>query len=105
MDTFSYRYNWFEELGLQWYALPAVANMKLDVGGVEFPCSPFNGWYMVTEIGARDLGDTARYNMLEVCTFLFLFSVAFPKCFQYISGILNLHRPALICIVLSIDFF
>lgn len=40
--------------------------MKFDVGGVEFPCAPFNGWYMVTEVGARDLGDSARYNMLEV---------------------------------------
>jgi len=59
------QYNWFEELGLKWYALPAVANMKFDVGGVEFPFAPFNGWYMLTEVGARDLGDKARYNMLE----------------------------------------
>eukprot|EP00794_Sanderia_malayensis_P014272 gene14272-15759_t len=58
-------YPWFEELSLKWYALPAVANMQLDVGGIEFTVAPFNGWYMVTEVGARDLGDTARYNMLE----------------------------------------
>ncbi|XP_032236183.1 nitric oxide synthase, brain isoform X2 [Nematostella vectensis] len=59
------KYDWFEELGLRWYALPAVSCLCLDVGGIEFPGCPFNGWYMVTEIGARDLGDPCRYNMLE----------------------------------------
>ncbi|XP_068736413.1 nitric oxide synthase 1-like isoform X2 [Montipora capricornis] len=60
------KYPWFEKLGLQWYALPVVANMMLDAGGLEFTGAPFSGWYMVTEIGARDLGDQQRYNMLEV---------------------------------------
>ncbi|KAL9981801.1 hypothetical protein ACROYT_G010554 [Oculina patagonica] len=60
------KYPWFEKLGLKWYALPAVSNMMLDAGGLEFTAAPFNGWYMVTEIGARDLGDQQRYNMLEV---------------------------------------
>ncbi|XP_074635667.1 nitric oxide synthase 3-like isoform X3 [Acropora palmata] len=59
------KYPWFEEFGLRWYALPAVSCLMLDVGGVEFPACPFNGWYMVTEIGARDFGDPCRYNMLE----------------------------------------
>lgn len=59
-------FSWFETLGLKWYAMPAVANMMLDAGGLEFTGAPFNGWYMVTEIGARDLGDQQRYNMLEV---------------------------------------
>ncbi|UYV63676.1 NOS1 [Cordylochernes scorpioides] len=57
------RYSWFEELGLQWYALPAVSGMLFDVGGLEFTAAPFNGWYMETEIGSRDLGDTGRYNV------------------------------------------
>ena len=39
--------------------------MMLDVGGLEFTGIPFNGWYMVTEVG-RDLGDADRYNMLKV---------------------------------------
>lgn len=38
--------------------------MMLDVGGLEFTGIPFNGWYMVTEVG-RDLGDADRYNMLK----------------------------------------
>nr|AAK61379.1 nitric oxide synthase [Discosoma striata] len=59
------KYPWFEKLGLRWYALPAVSNMMLDAGGLEFTAAPFNGWYMVTEIGTRDLADQQRYNMLE----------------------------------------
>ncbi|KFM65762.1 Nitric oxide synthase, endothelial, partial [Stegodyphus mimosarum] len=39
--------------------------MLFDVGGIEFPAAPFNGWYMVTEIGARDLCDPHRFNILE----------------------------------------
>lgn len=30
-----------------------------------FTGAPFNGWYMSTEIGSRDLCDASRYNMLE----------------------------------------
>ncbi|KAK7869083.1 hypothetical protein R5R35_000802 [Gryllus longicercus] len=58
-------YEWFEKLGLQWYALPAVSNMLFDCGGLEFTAAPFNGWYMSTEIGCRNLCDTHRLNMLE----------------------------------------
>ncbi|XP_039612590.1 nitric oxide synthase 2b, inducible [Polypterus senegalus] len=59
------RFDWFQELNLKWYALPAVANMLLEVGGLEFTACPFNGWYMGTEIGVRDFCDTQRYNILE----------------------------------------
>ena len=65
----SHRYDWFEALGLKWYALPAVSCLMLDVGGMEFPGIPFSGWYMGTEI-ARDLGDANRYNMLKVSLLL-----------------------------------
>lgn len=40
--------------------------MLFDVGGIEFPAAPFNGWYMGTEIGARDFCDEQRYNLLPV---------------------------------------
>lgn len=53
-------------MGIQWYALPAVSGMLFDCGGLEFTGAPFNGWYMGTEIGCRDLGDVHRYNLLEV---------------------------------------
>ncbi|NOU65990.1 nitric oxide synthase [Paenibacillus sp. LMG 31461] len=54
----------FAELNLQWYAVPMVSNMYLEMGGVMYPAAPFNGWYMGTEIGARNFADEARYNML-----------------------------------------
>ena len=59
-------YPWFAELGLRWIGVPAVSNMMLDVGGLEFTAAPFNGWFMNTEIG-RNLGDIDRYNKLKVC--------------------------------------
>jgi nitric-oxide synthase len=40
--------------------------MRLTIGGVHYPLTPFNGWYMGTEIGARNLADVERYNMLPV---------------------------------------
>lgn len=54
----------FAGLGLRWYAVPAVSNMTLEIGGVSYPAAPFNGWYMGTEIGARNLADTDRYDLL-----------------------------------------
>ncbi|MEE6468760.1 hypothetical protein FKM82_008371 [Ascaphus truei] len=59
------KYEWFKELNLKWYTVPAVANMLLEVGGIEFCACPFNGWYMGTEIGVRDFCDVQRYNVLE----------------------------------------
>jgi len=53
-------------MGLKWYALPAVSSMAFDCGGLVFTGAPFNGWFMGTEIGARDLVDPFRYNLLEV---------------------------------------
>lgn len=64
---FCYRYEWFAEMGLRWYALPAVSSMLFDVGGIQFTATTFSGWYMSTEIGCRNLCDTNRRNILEVC--------------------------------------
>lgn len=57
---------WFAELGLRWHALPAIANMTLEVGGIRYTGAPFSGWYMLTEIAARNFADEERYNMLPV---------------------------------------
>ncbi len=54
----------FGELGLKWYAVPFIADMRLDIGGIIYEAAPFNGWYMGTEIGARNLSDVERYNQL-----------------------------------------
>jgi nitric-oxide synthase, bacterial len=60
------QFGWFADLGLRWYAVPVIADMYLDVGGVRYPAAPFNGWYMCTEIGSRDLGDGGRYDQLPL---------------------------------------
>src|SRR5258707_5185161 len=59
-------YPWFTDLGLKWHALPVISNMRMEIGGISYTAAPFNGWYMGTEIGARNLGDTRRYNLLPV---------------------------------------
>lgn len=57
---------WLQELNLQWYAVPIISDMRLEIGGLSFPCAPFNGWYMLTEVAARNLADEQRYNLLPV---------------------------------------
>jgi nitric-oxide synthase, bacterial len=57
-------YPWFAELGIRWHALPAIANMRMEIGGVSYPAAPFSGWYMGTEIGARNLADADRYDLM-----------------------------------------
>jgi nitric-oxide synthase len=59
-------YKWFADLQLKWHAVPLISDMVLEVGGIEYPAAPFNGWYMVTEIGSRNLGDEKRYNQLPL---------------------------------------
>jgi len=58
------RYDWFEELNLKWFVLPVVSGMRLEIGGISFPAAPFSGWYVGSEVGARDLADTNRYDAL-----------------------------------------
>lgn len=56
----------FASLGLRWYAVPIVSDMSLEIGGITYPAAPFNGWYMGTEIGARNFADVDRYNKLPL---------------------------------------
>lgn len=59
------------ELGLKWYAVPIISSMRFQMAGIDFQAAPFNGWYMGTEIGARNLADHDRYNMLPVIADIF----------------------------------
>lgn len=54
----------FTKLNLKWYAVPIISDMRLEIGGISYPAAPFNGWYMGTEIGSRNLADAQRYNQL-----------------------------------------
>ena len=54
----------FKSLGFRWYAVPAISNFRMDIGGITYGCLPFNGWYMGTEI-MRDFLDEYRYNKME----------------------------------------
>lgn len=58
--------DWFADLGLRWHAVPVISNTTLSIGGISYPAAPFNGWYMGTEIGARNLGDSERYDLVPV---------------------------------------
>ena len=51
-------------LGLQWCAVPAIANFRMEIGGIDYGCLPFNGWFMGTEI-ARNLWEEKRYDRAE----------------------------------------
>ncbi len=51
-------------LGLSWYSVPAVSSMVLSIGGIDYPCAPFNGFYMASEIASRNFADATRYDML-----------------------------------------
>ena len=59
-------FKWFVELGIRWYAFPVISDMCFRAAGTDYTAAPFNGWYMGTEIGARNLADSYRYNFLPV---------------------------------------
>lgn len=59
-------YDWWADLGLKWHAVPVISSMTLEIGGILYTAAPFNGWYMGTEVGSRNLGDVSRYNLLPL---------------------------------------
>lgn len=50
----------------RWYALPAISDMVLEIGGIRYETAPFSGYYMLTEVATRDLADAHRYNLLPI---------------------------------------
>ena len=61
-----FRLKVIDDLNLEWYALPMVAGMMFEAGGLQFPAAPFAGWYTSVEIATRDLLEPTRYNLMEV---------------------------------------
>ena len=39
-----------KDLGLKWAAVPAITNFMMNLGGIKYPCAPFNGWFLSTEV-------------------------------------------------------
>ncbi|MCM6772394.1 nitric oxide synthase oxygenase [Nocardia sp. CDC159] len=58
-------FDWFADLGLKWHALPAISNMRLEVGGLSY-LTVFSGNFVETEIASRNLTDANRYNTLPL---------------------------------------
>ncbi|GIF75719.1 nitric oxide synthase oxygenase [Asanoa siamensis] len=88
-------YGWFAELGLRWHAVPAISNMRLTIGGVHYPLAPFNGWYMGTEIGARNLADPDRYNMIPVVARMLGLDTSKPNTLWRDRALVELNRAVL----------
>jgi nitric-oxide synthase, bacterial len=57
---------WFKDLNLRWHAVPMLSCLGIEIGGINYTAAPFNGWYLGTEIGARNLSDKERYNLLPL---------------------------------------
>ncbi|GIF48646.1 nitric-oxide synthase [Asanoa ferruginea] len=88
-------FGWFAELGLRWHAVPAISNMRLTIGGVHYPLAPFNGWYMGTEIGARNLADPERYNMVPVVARMMGLDTSKPNTLWRDRVLVELNRAVL----------
>ncbi|OAH54775.1 nitric oxide synthase [Domibacillus aminovorans] len=88
-------YQWFEDLQLKWYAVPMVSDMKLEIGGITYTAAPFNGWYMGTEIGARNLADEWRYNMLPQIGSLMELDVRSNRSLWKDRALLELNKAVL----------
>jgi nitric-oxide synthase len=86
---------WFAELDVRWHAVPAISNMRLSIGGVHYPFAPFNGWYLGTEIGARNLADTDRYNLLPLLAHLMGLNLSSERSLWRDRALVELNRAVL----------
>jgi nitric-oxide synthase len=86
---------WFGDLGLRWYALPTISDHRLIAASTEFSAAPFSGWFMGTEIGARDLGDEARYNRLPAIAHQLGLDLSSPQSLWRDRALLELNVAVL----------
>ena len=85
----------FKELGLKWYSTPILSDMALLIGGIHYPCAPFNGWYMGTEIGARNLADENRYDYLPQIAKIFDLNTKSNRTLWRDRALIELNRAVL----------
>lgn len=85
----------FAGLGLRWHAVPSISSMRLELGGISYTMAPFNGWYMSAEIGARNLGDESRYNLLPKVAELFGLDTRKERTLWRDRALVELNRAVL----------
>jgi nitric-oxide synthase len=86
---------WFGDLGLRWHVVPAISNLRLEIGGVSYPMAPFNGWYLGTEIGGRNLADANRYNLLPLIAKLMGLDTTSERSLWRDRALIELNRAVL----------
>jgi nitric-oxide synthase len=86
---------WFSDLGLRWHALPAISDMRMELGGLTYTACPFNGWYVSWEIGARNLSDENRYNLLPLIAERMGLDTRTPKTLWKDRALLELNHAVL----------
>lgn len=69
--------------------------MYLEAGGIRYPAAPFNGRYMCTEIGSRDLGDEGRYNQLPEIAARMGLSISSPRTLWKDRAVTELNAAVL----------
>ena len=85
----------FKSLELKWYSTPILSDMALLIGGIHYPCAPFNGWYMGTEIGARNLADENRYDYLPQVAEIFQLDTKNNRTLWRDRALIELNRAVL----------
>jgi nitric-oxide synthase len=69
--------------------------MTLRIGGISYPAAPFNGWYMGTEIGARNLVDRDRYNLSKVVADLIGLDTSSEQTLWRDRAVIEINRAVL----------
>lgn len=84
-----------DELKLKWYGVPFISDMKMDIGGLQYTAAPFNGWYMVTEIAARNFADEQRYNLLPLVAKSMGLNISSNQTFWKDKALIELNEAVL----------
>ncbi|KNC80485.1 hypothetical protein SARC_07147 [Sphaeroforma arctica JP610] len=80
------------DLGLKWCGVPTVSNFNLSLGGIDYVCCPFNGWFMESEV-TRNLWE--RYNIKKSLCAIFGLDSTDPYSGWEERGFAELNRAVL----------
>ncbi|OLR91006.1 nitric oxide synthase oxygenase [Actinokineospora bangkokensis] len=57
---------WFAGMALRWHAVPVISNLRLHIGGIDYPAAPFNGVYLARSIGEEAFAADRAYGLAPV---------------------------------------